>query len=36
MEGNGKKAAKATGILAGVLLWFIGGVIKGSTGLGRK
>jgi hypothetical protein len=33
MESMGKKAVRATGILTAVLLWFIGGVIKGSTGI---
>lgn len=31
-----KKSGNIVGVLAGVLLWFIGGVIRGSTGIGDR
>jgi len=30
------RAAKATGVLTAILLWFVGGVIGASTGLKKK
>lgn len=36
METQGKRALNVAGVLLGAVVWFFGGVIKGSTGLGRK
>ena len=33
MNSKEKKALGATGILTGILLWFVGGVVLGSTGV---
>lgn len=31
-----KRTLGATGIMTAILLWFVGGVISGSTGIKRK
>lgn len=36
MKKSAKKAIGATGILTAILLWFVGGVIAGSTGIKRR
>lgn len=36
MSETAKRAISATGILTAILLWFVGGIISGSTGIKKR